>query len=364
MPFEALESRTFQPDWPALVDNILRKGTPTRVHHIELFHDPEIRDAIADRFALLDGVSRNDPHYDLKRSIAVNRFCGFDYVRGGLGGMDWRFRRETTADTAGLSKGERGFQDEHSGPIMSWEDFEAYAWPDPTPPQATRDLEWFSENLPEDMCIIGSGGVGHFAEHLTWLMGYETLCFALFDDRELVAAIADKLLEIETAAMRRILEFDRVKIVWSSDDMGYKTGLLISPDDTREFILSGHKKLTKMAHDSARPYLLHSCGKLDDIIDDLIDDVKIDAKHSFEDTIEDVREVKATYGKRMALLGGIDVDFLCRADEAAIRQRVRETLDVCMPGGGYCLGTGNSVANYIPLDHYLAMVDEGMKYRG
>jgi len=56
------------------------------------------------------------------------------------------------------------------------------------------------------------------------------------------------------------------------------------------------------------------------------------------------------------------VDFLCRADETASRQRVRETLDVCHPGGGYCLGTGNSVANYIPLDHYLTMVDEGRLY--
>ena len=37
-------------------------------------------------------------------------------------------------------------------------------------------------------------------------------------------------------------------------------------------------------------------------------------------------------------------------------------LDVMMPGGGYCLGTGNSVANYIPLDNYLAMVDEGRLY--
>ena len=87
--------------------------------------------------------------------------------------------------------------------------------------------------------------------------------------------------------------------------------------------------------------------------------MRIDGKHSFEDTIEDVRRVKHTYGRRIALLGGIDVDFLCRADEAAIRRRAGETLDVCMPGGGYCLGTGNSVANYIPLDNYLAMVDEG-----
>ena len=66
--------------------------------------------------------------------------------------------------------------------------------------------------------------------------------------------------------------------------------------------------------------------------------------------------------RRIALIGGIDVDFLCRSGEQAIRRRVRDTLDVCMDGGGYCLGTGNSVANYIPLDNYLAMVDEGWRY--
>jgi len=151
-------------------------------------------------------------------------------------------------------------------------------------------------------------------------------------------------------------------MVWGSDDMGFKTALLISPVDTREFILPGHKLMAKMSHEAGRPYLLHSCGKLEAIIDDLVEDVKIDGKHSFEDTIEDVRKVKLTYGRRIALLGGIDVDFLCRSDESAIRRRVRETLEVCMPGGGYCLGTGNSVANYIPLENYLAMVDEGMLY--
>ena len=75
-----------------------------------------------------------------------------------------------------------------------------------------------------------------------------------------------------------------------------------------------------------------------------------------------VCDAKQTYGRKIGLIGGIDVDFLCRADEAAIRQRVRDTLDVCVPGGGYCLGTGNSVANYVPLDHYLAMLDEGRKW--
>ena len=94
-------------------------------------------------------------------------------------------------------------------------------------------------------------------------------------------------------------------------------------------------------------------------MDDLIDDVGIDALHSFEDTILPVTEAKAQYGDRIALLGGLDVDFMCRATEEQVRERARRTLDRCMPGAGYCLGTGNSVANYIPLNNYLEILDEG-----
>ena len=351
-----------QPDWPGLIDNILRKGTPRRVHHIELFHDQEIASAIVDRFDLAAGLDPGDEHYPHRCLIALQRFLGFDYVRTSLVDLPMPLHKRTAEDTAGLQRdGGRIYQDEHTGPIRDWESFEKYPWPDPREPSATRDLEWYQEHLPQDMCIIASG-TGHLCEFLCWLFGYESLCYALHDQRALVRAVAEKLTEFYRVTTQRFLEFDRVRMIWPSDDMGFKTQLLFSAADMRELVLPGHKIIADLAHQAGRACILHSCGKLDEIIDDLIDDVGIDAKHSFEDTIEDVREIKHTYGQRIALLGGIDVDFLCRADPAAIRQRVRETLDICMPGGGYCLGSGNSVANYIPVENYLAMVDEGRLY--
>lgn len=351
------------PDWEAFRDCILRKGTPDRVHHIELFLDREVQDAICARYHLLGHLDIDDPTFPYQRMIRIQRFLGYDYVRQGVDDLNVPLNRILTEDTAKLTRETgRSYIDESKGPITNWEEFEQYPWPDPED-VTTEGLEWYEKHLPDDMCIIGSGGFAHFAEYLTWLMGYETLCFALFDQRDLVRAISDKLMELFVTMLDRILEFDRVKIIWGSDDMGFKTGPMIGPDDLREFVLPGHKKMAKMSHLNGKPYILHSCGNLFSIYDDLIDDVKIDGKHSFEDTIEDVRELKFTYGQHMALLGGIDVDFLCRADEDRIRARVRDTLDICMPGGGYCLGTGNSVANYIPLAHYLAMVDEGRSYQ-
>jgi uroporphyrinogen decarboxylase len=350
------------PNWEGLVRCLRREGTPDRVYFIELLIDDEIKAAVAERFDLMTGVGPDDPFYSLQRDIRVQRFLGYDFVRCGLDDVGITAGRLKAADTAELARtGGRQYANEHRGPITTWQEFEAYPWPD-TRRYTTRNLEWLARNLPEDMCIIGSGGFGKFTENLLALMGYETLCYSLFDQRELVAAIGRRLLDINQAIVDRMLEFDRVKAIWGTDDMGFRSGTLLRPVDLRELAVPGHRTMARTAHAAGRPYLLHSCGKLDAIMDDLVNDVHIDALHSFEDTIRTAQETKAQYGDRIAVLGGMDVDFLCRSDEAAIRRRTREMLEACHPGGGFCLGTGNSVANYVPLDNYLTMLDEGRRF--
>ena len=353
-----------KPNWESLVSCIRRECTPQRVHHIELFLDEEIKAEICKQYSLLDDLQQNDKNFNLKREIVIQRFLGYDYVRCSFdpGTIDMVLHTITASDTAQLQRDNgREYIDEHHGPITNWQEFEAYPWPDPKT-ATTGNLQWYQENLPDDMCIIGSGGFAHFAEYINWLMGYETLCYALYEQRDLVKAITDRLIEIFRVVVCRMLEFDRVKIIWGSDDMGFRSGTLISPDDLREFVLPGHKLMAQLSHDAGRPYLLHSCGKLDLIMDDLINDVCIDAKHSFEDTIENVIDAKQLYGDKIAMLGGIDLDFLCQSDEQKVRSRVRQTLEKCHEGGGYCLGTGNSVANYVPLKNYFAMIDEGRNF--
>ena len=346
-------------DWQGLLRCIRREGTPDRVYFMETDLDPEVQQTICDRYGLLkNDVGPDDPFFEHKRNLAVQRFLGYDYVCCGLDNVRVKTAQITTEDTAVLQrKGGRVFLDAHTGPITTWEEFESFSWPDPED-ACTRSLEWYSKNLPEDMCIIGIADVAHLLD----LMGYERLCYALHDQRDLVAAINKSLQQIYAVCTRRILEFDRVKLLLEMDDMGFKSGTLISPDDLREFVLPDHKAVAEISHAAGRPYLLHSCGKLDAIMEDLIEEVGIDAKHSFEDVIERVEDAKAAYGERIALLGGIDVDVLCRASEEQIRCRVDEVLKKCMPGGGYCLGTGNSVTNYIPVDNYLAMLDQGRKF--
>ena len=350
------------PDFEALRKCILRKGTPTRVHYIELFLDAEIISEVANQFGLCRDLDLTDPLFPLRRRIEVYKFLGYDTVPVKPGGLAFPRQRLSAPDTTqipGQARAERTWTDEHRGPVTTWDDFERYPWPDPARCDTT-EIEWLERNIPENMA--GQVGACQILEQVTWLMGYEMLCFNLHDEPDLVDAMFEKVGALWVEYTKLACQFSCVGVIFGSDDMGFKTQTMISPQVLREKALPWHQKAAEVAHSQGKLYFLHSCGNLEAIMRDLIEDVRIDAKHSFEDTIVPVTEMKQRYGSRIALLGGIDVDFLCRNTEEQIRRRVRETLDICHPGGGYCLGTGNSVANYIPLDNYLVMLDEGRRY--
>jgi uroporphyrinogen decarboxylase len=359
----ALFSKRIEPDVAEMVDVLLRRRMPDRVHFIELFLDEEIKEAVRARFGLCAGLDRSDPLYETKRDVQVHAFLGYDMFRVGIARKTaFETRKLPAADTTALRGQERvtrEWQEEHVGPIQGWKDFEAYRWPKVSDLDFSP-LEWLEKNLPPNMGCFDL--TGHIFEILSFLLGYETLCYAVVDQPDLVDSILEKVGAFYVEFTRVLADFSKVTVVWGSDDLGFRTGTMMSPDFLRSKILPWHKRCAEITHARGKPYLLHSCGNLDQIMEDLIQDVGIDGKHSFEDAIQPVTEAKKRFGNRISILGGIDMDFLCRSKEPAIRKRVRETLDVCMKGGGYCLGTGNTVANYLPLDGYLAMLDEGRRY--
>lgn len=73
---------------------------------------------------------------------------------------------------------------------------------------------------------------------------------------------------------------------------------------------------------------------------------------------EPITAEKKRLDHRVALLGGVDVDFVARSDPQRIRAYTRTTLAACQPGGGFSFGVGNWVVDSIPLENYLAMIDE------
>lgn len=354
-----------QPDITRFVRVVRGELVPSRPPLVELFLDVEIVRAIAVEYLGATWVEDRPGDRAAQQAFYRNWMnvyyrMGYDFVRVG-GGLAFAGKSKVAQDTAALSRGQRHWCEQGKGPIASWEDFEKYPWPKLESIDHSI-LEFVSKNLPEGMGLFLCPSSGFLEIPLDALLGYENLCYLLADAPDLVAAVVNKVGELIVGYYRTLIDLPRVYGFFQGDDMGFKTGTLIAPDDLRKHILPWHRKLAALAHEHGLLYLLHSCGKLDAIMDHLIDDVRIDARHSFEDEGNSVFDFKRRYGGRVTILGGVDVDKLCRLPEPELRRHVRKVLDACAPGGRYCLGSGNSVTNYVPVQNYLAMVEEGMNY--
>jgi uroporphyrinogen decarboxylase len=275
--------------------------------------------------------------------------AGYDYVNFGpsVAFPGYHFREGAHEEAASHSLNDQPL-------VTTWEDLERFPWPDP----ALIDpgiIDALTADLPAGMeaMVFSPSGV---LENLVDLTGYDNLCFMLVDDRDLVRAIADRIGESLLALYRAVGDHPRLGAMISNDDWGFKTQTMISPDDLREFVYPAHRETVRIAHAAGKPILLHSCGELREVMGDLVVDLGYDAKHSFEDVIEPVEDVYERWGDRIAILGGIDVGFLCTSSSDEITRRSRAMIERTQSRGGYALGSGNSIPEYVPQEAYFAMI--------
>ena len=67
---------------------------------------------------------------------------------------------------------------------------------------------------------------------------------------------------------------------------------MVSPDNLRRYIFPIYKKVAKLAHAAGKPFMLHSCGNLEQVMDDPIETCEVNEKHSNEDVISPFEELK------------------------------------------------------------------------
>jgi uroporphyrinogen decarboxylase len=118
--------------------------------------------------------------------------------------------------------------------------------------------------------------------------------------------------------------------------------------------------MVEAIHKNQKFAILHSCGNLEAVMDIIVDELKYDAKHSFEDAIIPVEDFWQLWHGKIAVLGGIDVDFLARSTPELITKRCRKILELTELKA-YAMGSGNSITGYIPIENYLAMINPVLK---
>ncbi len=338
-----------EPDFTELL-KVLEGKRPDRPVLFEFFFDDEVYERFAGRPIPRNAAWPNLEDLHTRGTIIIDAFkaAGYDHATVPASAFDVMhnvIQGKGPAETVSLNEGTHIF-DEAS--------FASFPWCEP---EAFDDahLKSLGAYLPDGMKLIinGQGGI---LEIVTQLTGYERLCYLLSDNPSLVEKLFEAVGSRFVRYYRRAVVHDSVGAVIYNDDWGFNTGPMIAPDDIRRLIFPHVREIVALAHRAGKPAILHSCGNLySTLMEDIIEDLKFDAKHSFEDLILPVEKAYEVLQGRIAVLGGLDVDFLVRSTPAEIEERSRKLLDQTSERGGYALGSGNSIASYIPEESFRAV---------
>ncbi len=318
---------------------VLSRECPDRPTLFEFFLNSKLHDTLAPDRSVWEG------DIGTYRGIMTSfHNAGYDYatINTGFSFPKAERHREST-----LSLNEGAL-------ITDRKSFDNYEWPDPQEADYSV-FEDLVKYMPAGMKLVacGPGGV---LENVTQLVGYDNLCFMSIDDPALLEDIVESVGSRMVEHYRIIGQYPSVGAMISNDDWGFKTQTMLSPEDMRRYIVPWHKRIAETIHASGRPAILHSCGNLETLMDDIIDTCGYDGKHSYEDTIIPVEEAYEKWSGRIAILGGIDLDFICRNDPEQVKKRCRKMLERAEGRGAYALGSGNSIPEYVPCENYMAMI--------
>jgi uroporphyrinogen decarboxylase len=327
---------------------VLKGEEPERPTLFEFFLNPRLLQKLSG-MEMYAGMSWLD---EQKVRLAAFQRAGYDYLTVKPPGFVF---------TVGDQAHEASISQNDGALIFDRKSMEAYPWQNPD--DARYDLvEEFAQYVPDNMKLVvwGPGGV---LENAISLVGYEKLCLLIMDDPEFALELFANIGSRLERYYQLSAQIPKVGACISNDDWGFKTQTLFSPRAMRKYIFPWHKKIVAQIHAAGKPAILHSCGNFSQIIEDIVEEMAFDARHSYEDTIWPVEEAYEALHGRIAVLGGIDVDFVCRSSTEAIYARSSAMLRQVKGRGGYALGTGNSVPEYVPDEGYFAMIRAALDQR-
>ncbi|MFZ2781621.1 MAG: uroporphyrinogen decarboxylase family protein [Rectinemataceae bacterium] len=344
----------FQPDWRNVEMSARNVEAPRLPLYEHIICAEMMETVLARKFKTLEEGDAADKREYFRNYCEFFRLMGYDTVS---------FERCIGT----IMPGSGALGNTSPGVIRDRASFEAYPWaelPDLYFEAYAEDFRALRDVMPEGMKAIGGAGNGIF-ECVQDITGFEHLSYLAADDPDTYAALFGAVARANLEIWRRFMaEFDDTYCVLRfGDDLGFKSSTLISPTDIRRLIIPAYKPIIDLVHSYGKPFLLHSCGCIFDVMDDLIA-AGIDAKHSNEDQIAPFPEWVERYGERIGNFGGADTDCLVRLSPADIKPYVLDVIGRCVGHGGFAFGSGNSIPDYVPAEGYLAMVETVREWRG
>jgi uroporphyrinogen decarboxylase len=198
------------------------------------------------------------------------------------------------------------------------------------------------------------------------LRGMEQTLVDLITDESAGLLLADRRFSIQMEVARRTLEAARggIDILWLGEDLGTQDRPMISMEIFRKHIRPRYQRLVDLGKAFGAKVMIHTCGSSSWAYEDFIE-MGIDAVDTLQPEAKDMSPafLKKTFGKRLAFHGCIStagpVTFGATSD---VVRSCRETLDIMMPGGGYCFAPTHALQDNSPTENVVAMYETVKKY--
>ena len=305
---------------------------------------------------------------DLESQVEFWVKAGYDFIPLTVGMMTpgrvtqessiSRVIRDVMLKDAPEAKDEKAWNLEYTSFIKTREDFERFPW-DIVGQLDFSKFYQVKDLLPGGMKVIAVSGK---IFTLTWmLMGFNHFALSLIMDEKLVADVFRKVAEIQFKGLEQIFDMPYVGAVWVVDDLAFGNGPMISPQAFRDHVFPWYREMAARCHRKGLIFFMHSDGDLMPIMEDLID-FGLDVLQPIDPSCMDIVQVKKMYGDRLCLVGNVANELLRSGTPAEVQEVVRNLIRKVAPGGGYCVGSGNSVPEWANFENYTAMREAGLKY--
>jgi uroporphyrinogen decarboxylase len=213
---------------------------------------------------------------------------------------------------------------------------------------------------------VGTGGQPDIINNTGRLRTMEQVLVDLATDDPAGLLLIDKRMNYELEVIYRTLDAakGKIDILYLGEDLGTQRGPMISIDLFRKHIKPRIKKFADLAKAFNLPVMIHSCGSSSWAFDDLIE-IGIHVVDTLQPEAKDMEPayLKRRYGDRLAFHGCISTAGpVAYGTVPEVIDNIKETLDIMMPGGGYCLSPTHQLQDNSPTENVVAMYEAAHEY--
>ncbi len=233
-----------------------------------------------------------------------------------------------------------------------------FPFPDPLAAGRFDDAEKYINQYKADYFIIGDLELTMF--EMSWhMVGMEKFMIDMSMQEDYVGTLLDRVKEFSIGVGKKLVELG-VDGIWTGDDFGMQTGMLISPNMWREIF---KPRLAEVFSElkSLNPDLLimyHCDGAVSPILDDLVE-IGLEVFNPVQPNVpgHEPADLKSHLGDRLSFWGAIDQQHLLPNGTAEeIEADVAEKIKILGQGGGYMCSPAHIVQADTSMENIEALI--------